>query len=420
MNALPLSQLINEIDEALQLTFGFEVFWIKAELVDVKKQASKGWCFAKLIEKTGAGIVAEIRANFWQPGYMAIVKFEKATGIAFEDGLEVICAVRVRFHARYGLSLDVIDIDVSHALGNAELDRQRTLQKLVDTYPDAIREYDGEYSTPNKRLALPQVIQRIALITAINSDGQRDFLQELHNTTYGYKFEVNQFLTTVQGNDAHKGLLTQLSKIRKATKPYDVVCIVRGGGSQTDFKPFDEYEFAEAVALYQTPILTGIGHDRNTSIADMMATQLKTPTKVAAQIIEHNMQYEQHIVGTYDAVVMAIGQQQRRAEHQLQIIAHQLNTVAGKIIAREKQRWLQYPLQLESATSHLISQAKQQLNSYQNTISLLDPSNVLQKGYAILRKNGKIVNKAEQLQIGDEIQANLHQHTITSTVNQIK
>jgi exodeoxyribonuclease VII large subunit len=420
VKAVALSDLLYEVYEALELTFGNDIFWIKAEIVDVKKQAQKGWCFAKLIEKTGATIAAEVRANFWQQGYAAIQKFEKATGQKFEDGLEVICAIRVKFHARYGLAFDVLDIDISHAIGRAELDRQQTLEKLVASHPEHIFVDDGEYITRNQLTHLPQVVQHIALITAINSDGQRDFLQELHNNQYGYKYNITQLLTTVQGDDAHKGLLKKLEEVAQNQSKYDAVAIVRGGGSQTDFKPFDEYELAEAVALFPLPILTGIGHDRNTSIVDMMARQLKTPTKVAAYINEHNADYEREVATTFDSITKTLQNKIVTEQHKLDLKKQQLRHAGLRVIQTENQRWVTYMPQVNNVIRQQIINQKNKLEYYQNTINLLDPINVLKQGYALLKQNGVVVRDASTLAVNTHIDTVLHNTTITSTINKIK
>jgi exodeoxyribonuclease VII large subunit len=420
IKAVALSDLLYEVYEALELTFGNDVFWIKAELVDVKKQPQKGWCFAKLIEKTGATIAAEVRANFWQQGYMAIQKFEKATGQKIEDGLEVVCAVRVKFHSRYGLALDVLDIDISHAIGKAELDRQQTLNKLVANHPYDIIVDDGVYITSNHQLQLAKVVQRIALITATNSDGQRDFLQELHNNQYGYKYNITQLLTTVQGDEAHKGLINKLREVQSNKADFDAVAIVRGGGSQTDFKPFDEYELAEMVALFPLPVLTGIGHDRNTSIVDMMARQLKTPTKVATFINEHNADYERQVASTYDDIMQKISTRVITEKHKLNMRQQQLAHVGARVLDKEKQRWENYLPQINYSIQQQIKAYKNRLAYYENTINLLDPVNVLKQGYALVKQNGIVVRDAQKLQNNSQIETVLHKAIITSTINNIK
>lgn len=235
-----LSELINEIQDTIDSRFEGETFWVTAEITDVRRIPQKQWCFLKLIEKTGSNLSASIDAVFWATGYAEILNFERATKTPFANGLEITCRVRVRFNARYGLKLDVTEIDTAYILGKIELERQQTLDRLVQQNPDTIRLVDGVYYTYNKSLPLPTVMQRIALITAANSDGQRDFIKELSYNPYGYAFAVTEYLTQIQGDTAAGLMLNLLQQIEMAAQQFDAVAIVRGGGSQTDFKPFED------------------------------------------------------------------------------------------------------------------------------------------------------------------------------------
>ena len=158
-------------------------------------------------------------------------------------------------------------------------------------------------------------MQRIALVTAPNSDGQRDFKQEMANNQYGYAFAVTEFLTQIQGDNSSKLIVQQLQLIESQMEKYDLVVIVRGGGSQTDFKPFDDYELSKYVASFPLPVFTGIGHDRNTSIVDMMARQYKTPTKVASSIVDHNYNFESALVNLKERFFHRIGVRYMLTKH---------------------------------------------------------------------------------------------------------
>jgi exodeoxyribonuclease VII large subunit len=372
---LLLSELVYAINETIEASFGYEVFWIKAQISDVKKYESKKWCFLKFIEKQGDNITTEIKGNIWSNGYAAVKKFEQLTGTTFKDGLEIICAVSIRFHARYGLSLDVQDIEISHTIGSEELKRRETLAALVKNNPEAIQLVDEEYITTTKQAKIPAVIQHIALITANNSDGQRDFKTEIANNVYGYAFNITEFICTVQGENAHIEISNAIQKITSSQINFDCIAIVRGGGSQTDFSCFNEYLLAEKVALCHIPILTGIGHDRNTSIVDEMARQYKTPTKVASFIVEHNANYERQVLNTYEKIVQSL----------------------KNLIAREL-----YHIQLQ-----------------QNTIEMMHPKKILDLGYALIKKENEIITEASLLNPNDEIDILLKQHLIKATINTI-
>ena len=191
-----LSELVNEIDIALRNQFAGKAFWITAEITDVKKQPDKNWCFLKFIEKDGHTITTEIKGVFWSAGYQHILNFEKETQQSFASGLEITCLVRVRFHKRYGIDLEVLEIDFAYAIGKLEQERKQTLERLVKENPSIKLLPNGSYATPNRQTELPFLFQSIALITAPGSDGERDFKNILLNNQYGFAFSVKPFLTT--------------------------------------------------------------------------------------------------------------------------------------------------------------------------------------------------------------------------------
>ncbi len=366
-----LSELISDIDTTIKNRFGGKTFWIKAEITDVKKQPDKRWCFLKFIEKDGNTITTEMKGVFWANSYNYIEEFEEETQQKFVSGLEITCNVRVRFHKRFGMDLEVLEIDFAYAIGKLERERKQTLERLVNENP-LIRLLDGYYSTPNNRAALPMVFQNIALITAPNSDGQRDFTNVIEQNKYGYAFAVTPFLTQVQGDNAPQLIMEQLRLVEASKTDFDVVVIVRGGGSDIDFKSFNDYELARQIALCEKPILTGIGHDRNTSIVDLMARQLKTPTEVAAFILDNNYGFENNLL---------------------------------RIKARI--------LQLAEDT---IDNAKDELKHYKQRVKNLNPTTILKKGFAIVYADDKIVVDPKSITTGTEIKMHLQQEIIISTV----
>ncbi len=371
-DSIKLSALTQLIQDAIQDRFEGEVFRVSARIMNVKKYESSRRCYLTLEEYENGTKTTEIRAVFWSNAYGEIEKFEKALKQPFKDGTEITCRVKVRYHKVYGLNLDVLQIDVAHALGTLELERQQVLERLVRENPESIQLYDGVYRTYNNRLGLPLVISHIALITAPNSDGQRDFLQELSRNKHQYSFKVTEFLTTIQGDNAHKLILEQLRLIEESKEPFDVVAIVRGGGSLADFKPFDDYELSAAVAKFPVPIYTGIGHDRNQSIVDLMAREQKTPTKVASLFVDHNFEFENSLID--------------------------LKRRLGDTIAD----------QLENA--------KERLEHARRIIRLSSPQDILNRGFAIITSNNKIVVDPATIREDMQLQTILKNETIHSTV----
>ena len=372
IDSIKLSELTQQIQDTIQTQFDGEVFWVSARIMNVKKYETNRRCYLTLEEYENGTKTTEIRAVFWANYYREIEKFEKAIKQPFKDGTEIICKVKVRYHKVYGLNLDVMQIDLAHTLGTLELERQQTLEKLVKENPKTIQLFDGVYRTFNNRLPLPLIISNIALITAPNSDGQRDFQQEIKRNKHQYTFSVTEFLTTIQGDNAHKLILEQLKLIEKSKEPFDVIAIVRGGGSQTDFKPFDDYDLSKYVANFSIPIYTGIGHDRNQSIVDLMAREQKTPTKVASLFVEHNFDFENTLIDLKTRLTDTIAEQ--------------------------------------------LENAKEELDNAKRIVKLSSPQAILDRGFAIIMSNNKIVVDPKTITENSQLQTLLKNETIHSTV----
>ncbi len=369
---IKLSELLDQIQDTIQTRFDGEVYWVDAQITNVKKYESTRRCYFTLEEYENGTKTAEARGVFWANYYGQIENFEQVTKQIFRDGIKIICQVKVRYHKVYGLNFDVMKIDVAHSIGTLELERQQTLERLLKENPKTIQLFDGVYKTFNNRLPIPLVIKRIALITAPNSDGQRDFQQETKQNKHQYTFSVSEFLTTIQGDNAHKLILEQLKLIESSHEHFDVVAIVRGGGSQTDFKPFDDFELANCVANFPIPIFTGIGHDRNQSIVDLMAREQKTPTKVASLFVERNFEFENKLIDL--------------KTHLFDLVNKQLE------------------------------HAKEKLNNAKRIVKLSSPQAILDRGFAIITINNKIVTDPKDITENSELQTLLRNETIYSTV----
>ena len=372
MEQIKLSELLDHIQDTIQSQFEGEAFWVEAQITNVKKYASTRRCYLTLEEYENGTKTAEAKAVFWANTYNQIEIFEKVTKQIFKDGIKIICQVKVRYHKVYGLNLDVMQIDVAHSIGTLELEKQQTLERLLKENPSTIQLFDGVYRTFNNRIALPLVINKIALITAPNSDGQRDFQQETKLNKHQYTFFVTEFLTTIQGDNAHKLILEQLQLIEQSDESFDVVAIVRGGGSQTDFKPFDDYELAKYVAHFQIPIFTGIGHDRNQSIVDLMAREQKTPTKVASLFVERNFDFENKLMALKTNFFAFIHDQ--------------------------------------------VENAKKELENAKRMVKLASPQAILDRGFAIITINNKIITDPKDIIENAELQTILRNEIIFSTV----
>lgn len=401
MNPIRLSDLAFTVEAILEEAFEGRTMWVVAETSDIKNYPDRNYCFLTLIERgdgpTGRQeTLAKLEACVWRRNYHIIRDFEKATGVAFARNIQLLLRISVSFNAVYGLRLEIQQIDHSYTLGKIERERQAILDALLRDHPTLIWQQDGQYFTANQLLPRPRVWQRLALITAPGSDGLRDFRHELQHNAFGYHFEVDEYLTQVQGNGAERSICAQLDRIRQSQINYDAVVMVRGGGSQLDFGSFDTYLLGEAVAGFPIPVLTGIGHERNVSITDLLChSSVKTPTKAAAFLIEHNRQFEENCLLLRDRLIAA----SRNAMH-----------VAGEHLRADTER-------LRFVAYNYLKNKNAELTEKAVTIRYLDPSNVLRRGYAFVIKQGRIITKTENVQIADSLQIKMYDKTMDVTVD---
>lgn len=396
-----LSEFINRIKDTLDAEYYGETFKVVAEITDVKIYYQKTYAFLKLIEKRGNDIVAEISASIWNNNFGIISKFQKETGQSLEQNLELLLEVEVQFHVRYGLRLSVIGIDAAYTLGKLEQQKTDTLQRLLQNNRGYVFLEEGVYFSANAGLKVAEVLQNIALICAPGSDGRRDFVHELEANPWHIDYNIVEFHTQVQGPGAASQIIKQLELIesyrQKSENLFHCICIVRGGGSNTDFAVFDDYELNLQIASAKLPVFTGIGHDRNISIADMMAAGfLKTPTKCAAFINEHNALYLSYIAELQGKIAVTVNER----------------------MAAERNEINRYKERLGLALNYYITKQKTDLNYLNDKIKMMNPGNVLQRGFALVRKNNKIITKKMALVKGDIIDIELKDGMINATVNE--
>ncbi len=399
METLSLSGLLGLVEMTLSESFFDHTFRIVAETADIRNYRERAYCFLKLIEKDETGIIANADAVIWKQAYPQIYQFEKQTGVKFDKNMEVLFEVSIEYSPKWGLRLNIHSIDPAFTLGKLELQRREVLNTLVEQFPHWVWEREGVYHSKNQGLVLPLAVQRIALVTAPASDGQRDFLHELKANPYGYAFEVDEYLTQIQGNGAEKLILNQFRNIVDSKKKYDAVVLVRGGGSQTDFGPFDTLELGKAIAAFPFPIITGIGHERNVSIADLLAhTSVKTPTKAAAFLVDINVGFESHLIGKAQQIWQ---EGQYLVEQSSSVLNRKLLSITRLT-----------ELQLEKK-SNKIAQVEQAIHH-------LNPLKVLERGFAIITKNGQRLTAENPIQKGDHLTLFTHDSKIQSQVEQVE
>ncbi len=380
---ISLSELLGDIRGTLEKEYGQYTYRVLAEITDIKVYYQKQYAFLTLLEKQGDNIVANAGAVIWRDNFSIIKQFEKATGVKFDQNLELLLEVEIQYNVRYGLRLSIISIDETYTLGKLEQEKQNVLVRLMADYPKLVWMRDDMYRSNNHLKKLPMVMQKIALIAAPSSDGRRDFMHELENNEYNIDYSLMEFPVQVQGDTAAGQIGLQLEKINRTQEAFDAVAIVRGGGGSTDFSAFDSYRVGLGVVQCPYPVFTGIGHERNVSITDLLAfNAAKTPTKCAAAFTEHNM----HFLGLVQNAQQNIG---TRAKGMVSLFRQQTQNTQSKLLRSAQWR---------------ITQEKQFLHRVEDKLKMALPDGTLQRGFALVRKNGKHIAKSEMLDFGDEIE----------------
>lgn len=463
-NHLTLSELNGLVQAALNSALGSRSFWIVADVTEHSYKDATGYHYFEFVEKdpNTNRIVAKIKGSAWGNASQKIMAFETVTGRKFTNNMHVLARVRVNYHKVYGLSLELEEIDPHFTLGVIEAKRQETLRRLVSGYPDIIELTGSTYVTRNGRMELPPVISRLAVISSETSAGNEDFKHTLVHNPYGYRFEVDDYFTSVQNEANAHLLLSKLLEVYHSGLPYDAVVINRGGGSQTDFLIFDDFKIGLAIAKFPIPVITGIGHQKNETIADLMAhTNTKTPTKAAEFIITHNKAFEDRLVHLQKQIILRsqaflakekslfcslharVLNQSRtlleRNKGSLSNLEHRFTSSAKGELNRARRHLDQnrYSVQarpqvlfsyerrnltevtedLAVSTARLLSAERAMLKNAVAMIRVISPENILRKGFAIVKKNNEITSDPGQFAPESEIEIILRNKSLRATIN---
>ncbi len=433
MTPLSVLQLTTSIQQVLEKELE-PLVWVVGELADFR-QAPQGHVYFELVEKQENQVQAKVRANLWQFTYRSVAtKFEAVTGASLKNGMKVLAQVSVTYHPVYGLSLNVKDIDPSFSLGERARIRQETISKLTQ---------EG-WMGHNARLPLPLVIQRIAIISSATAAGYGDFINQLAGNPQGYKVYHQLFPSLMQGNEAVDSLLSALDQVAAIAEKLqlDAVVLIRGGGAQLDLDCFDDYRLALKIADFSLPVLTGIGHERDETIADLVAhTQLKTPTAVAEFILSSFREYEENLALAAQRLDWITRSKFNEEERKLQACHLRIQGEGKQLLSREGEKVrtttlrIQHSIKngaklekskLEQRKDQLIKSSqhffKGQLDSLQRLeigCRQLDPSALLQKGYTRTESKGKPIHQL-MLASGDQILTYTSTQKISSTIQTIE
>ena len=433
MTPLSVLQLTTAIQQVLEKELE-PLVWVVGELSDFR-QAPQGHVYFELVEKQGNQVQAKIRANLWQFTYRSVAaKFESVTGTTLKNGMKVLALVSVTYHPVYGLSLNVKDIDPSFSLGERARIRQETIAKLTQ---------EG-WMGHNARLPLPLVIQRIAIISSATAAGYGDFINQLAGNPQGYKVYHQLFPSLMQGNEAVESLLSALDQVAEQAEKLhlDAVVLIRGGGAQLDLDCFDDYRLALRIADFSLPVLTGIGHERDETIADLVAhTRLKTPTAVAEFILSSFREYEENLALAAQRLDWITRTKFSEEERKLQACHLRIQGEGKQLLSREGEKVRTTALRIQHSIKNGTKQEKSKLEQRQEQLKKglqrfikiqlesitrletgsrqLDPNTLLQKGYTRTESQGQPIHQLT-LVPGDQILTHTSTQKISSTIQTIE
>ena len=386
--------------------------WVEAELSECRE--SRGHCYLELIqkeEKTNTPI-ARASAKCWANSWTVIRPyFERTAGQALHAGMKVLLKVYPQFHEAFGFSWIVTDIDPTYTIGDLARRRQEIIRQLKE---------EGVFDL-QRELSLPLFAQRIAVITSETAAGYGDFLNQLQQNEYGFRFEVTLFPAIMQGEQVEQSVINALNQIHAEMSDnndvFDVVVMIRGGGATSDMSGFDTLALAENVANFPIPIITGIGHERDECILDMIShTRMKTPTAAAAFLISHLAETDDLLNDIQNRMVRLV--KERLTTHQLRLAAlsERVPSLFSVVKARQEAHLDQLFARLQTQLQTTLVQQTHRLELLaQRTVSL-DPILLLRRGYSITLHHGKVVSDPSQLHEGDEIETRLEKGTVKSIV----
>jgi exodeoxyribonuclease VII large subunit len=451
-----LSELQDEIRKVLQGNFQ-KPRWVVAEISEIKENLS-GHCYLDLVEKDehSDALQAKARATIWASAYRMLKPyFETTTGYELGTGIKIMVSALVEYHPVYGLSLNIKDIDPSYTLGDLERKRQEIIARL---------EKEGVLNM-NKETSLVLVPQKIAVISSRTAAGYEDFIDQLLDNPYGYKFYLRLYPAVMQGEQAEDSIIRALERIFEHEDIFDLVVIIRGGGSKSDLACFDSYELAFHVSQFPLPVITGIGHEQDDTITDMVAhTRLKTPTAVAGFLVDRLSSFESSLDEASEQLVNASQSILHETQLHLQLLRQRFETLSRSYLSDKNEKYLRTiatarhliqrtigdhtlrlfrlteqlknnsgnvpvrkRMEIAGAADKLIQQVKilferenKRLENSARLMAYAEPAQILKLGFSITRSEGKAIKNPSLLNTGDLIETELSEGKIGSKVTDIK
>ncbi|HLN56393.1 MAG TPA: exodeoxyribonuclease VII large subunit [Bacteroidales bacterium] len=408
-----------------------DMYWVTGEISEIKQNYA-GHCYLELVEKQpdDINLRARVRAVIWCKKFSFLKSFfESSTGETLREGLKILVRVKIEYHELYGLSLVICDIDPSYTAGDLAVKRRMIISRL---------ESEGVF-TMNKENCPPVVVQKIAVISSLKAAGYTDFIKHLNSNSFGYVYYTRLFESPMQGADTEQGILKALDRIAELAHLFDVVVVIRGGGSQADLSWFDNYNIAYHITQFPLPVFTGIGHEKDMSVADMVACMaFKTPTAVANYIIDRTAETDARLNEIWNSIRERSRTIFESNKSRLDAAAIRLQPMARILISEIRELLSGKSLRLvnsgktftreaglipadclsrlQSGTRTLIAAKSAFLGQSEKTLEILSPEKVLARGYTITYRNGIVVKESKDLFEDDLMETKFRDGLISSRV----
>ena len=430
VNHLSLYELNSLVRDVISMSLP-DSYWVEAELSEAR-EGYGGHCYMELIEKDEFSNtpIAKAHASCWRNRWMLIKPhFERVTGQRIHAGMKVLLKVHAQFHENYGFSWIVDDIDPNYTMG----DMARKRMEIINTLKE-----QGVFEL-QKELRLPMFCQRIAVISSATAAGYGDFCNQLADNDYGLQFKTCLYPAIMQGEGVEQSVIAALDRINEEYEQWDCVVIIRGGGATSDLSGFDTLALAENVANFPLPIITGIGHERDESVLDMISFQrVKTPTAAAAFLVQHLTDVYATVMDAQEAICNYVKRRLQvermrvdRLSGQLPMLFSLVKTKQGARLDRLMNRMSTH-VQSKLADSHRrldvlsgnlqpivarrLMTERHQLEMLEQRLKSQDPVLLLKRGYSITLRDGKAVKDAADLRSGDIIETRFAQGSVKSEV----
>ena len=395
MEAITLLELNGRVKSTLQFEMP-DAYWVQAEISSISP-SGQGHCYLELVQKdaTGRNFLAKAKANIWRGTWLKLKPyFEAQTGETLKVGMKVLLQVTVTFHEVYGYSLVVQDIDPTYTMGDMARRRKEILEQLAK---------DGVIGL-NQELEIPALPNRIAVISSATAAGWGDFRDQLANNIYGFKFYIKLFPALMQGDDVELSVISALNAVADRRDHFDVVIIIRGGGAVSELSCFDSYNLAFNIANFPLPVITGIGHERDDTVADVVAhTKVKTPTAAAEFIINRVFDTAQELENLTRRMSDSISERMNVENVRIERLSQKLPSLFAVLKTRQEQVLETVWIRSINGVRNMLTAQTHKLELVDKTLAAADPTVILKRGYSLTRQNGRVVKGASALKKGDRL-----------------